>query len=150
MSLEIVVDCASGEAITRPVNPLPLTDVKAALWDAIKRLRDAHIDGGVIVPGVGRFDSDPLSRSNINGAVTMALIAQGASQPFAMDWKLADNTIATLDASQMIAVGVAVGGHVASCHANAQALGLAIESAQDVTALNAIEVEAGWPERNPT
>lgn len=124
---------------------IPLDDLKAGLWAEAKALRDAAIDAGVDVPGIGRFDSDPASRGNINGAVTMALVAASAGQPFAIGWKLADNTVTTLSGPQMIAVGVAVGQHVAACHAVAQALGIAIQAADDHAALAAIDIGAGWP-----
>lgn len=119
--------------------------VKAAAWAQAKIRRDQAVDGGCAVAGVGTFDSDPLSRSNINGAVTGALIAQMAAQPFAVNWKLADNVIVSLDATEMIAAGMAVMAHVAACHANAQAIGTAIATAADFAALDAIDIGAGWP-----
>jgi len=122
-----------------------LTAAKAAKWAAAKALRDAAIDGGCTVAGIGRFDTDLISRSNINGAVTGAMIAQAASQTFAVTWKLADNSIIGLDAADMITAGLAVLTHVSACHAVAQTIGLAIEAAQDFAALEAIDIESGWP-----
>jgi len=132
-----------GEAFAAPV--VPLDDLKAALWTEAKALRDAAIDAGVDVAGIGRFDSDPASRGNINGAVTMALVAASTGQPFEISWRLADNSVTTLSGAQMIAVGVAVGQHVAACHAAAQAIGIAIQAAADRSALATIDIGAGWP-----
>lgn len=149
--MDVEFNCALGRELDEaeiaalpPPDPLPLDDLKAAIWERAKQLRDAAIDAGVDVIGIGRFDSDPPSRVNINGAVTMALLAQMNSQPFAMTWKLQDNSLAELDAAQMIGVGAAVGQHVAACHAHAQTLGLAIQAAADHAALAAIDIEAGW------
>ena len=127
------------------LEPLPLEQAKAALWDKCKSIRDEHVDGGASVPGIGVFDSDPMSRSNINGATTGAVVAQSLGQPFSVGWKLADNSVVALDGSQMIASGMAVLQHVAACHAVAQAKGLAIIAASDVDDLEAIDLGAGWP-----
>lgn len=139
------VNCATGEVETFTLPEPSLDDAKAAKWTAAKVNRDARIDAGVTVPGIGTFDSDGISRNNITGAVTMALIAQGAGAPYSITWKLADNTVATLTAAQMIGVGVAVGQYVAACHARAQTLGLAIQAASTVAAVDAIDIGAGWP-----
>lgn len=146
MPIEIIRDCSNPDAppIEREYT-IPLPALKAAKWAAAKAERDVAIDAGVAVPGIGTFDSDTLSRGNITGAVVLAQIATAQGQPFAMSWKLADNSITTLDATEMITAGVLVGQHVAACHANAQALGLAIEAAQDEAALDAIDIGAGWP-----
>lgn len=131
---------AQATALMRPA----LASRKAALAEALKRRRDAAIEAGVTVPGIGTFDSDLASRTNINGSVVMALIAQQAGQAFSMPWKLADNSMATLDAAKMIAAGLAVGRYVAAAHANAQALGAAIRTANSHSALDAINIDGGW------
>ena len=48
---------------------------------------------------------------------------------FSIDWTLADNTVRTLNAADMIAVGVALGQHVNACHERARVLRGEIESA---------------------
>ena len=137
---------ADGEWVQQwAVDPLPLEQAKAVLWASAKTYRDHRIDAGVSVPGIGTFDSDLNSRLNITGAVTLAQVAIAAGQPFTMSWKLADNSIEVLDASEMIAVGVATGQYVGACHAAAQAVGLAINAAEDHEALAAIDIEAGYP-----
>jgi hypothetical protein len=125
-----------------PVPPVPFATLKADKWAATKALRIAHVDGGYTVEGVGRFDTDTLSRINISGAVSGAMIAGSA---FSVEWKLLDNSLVTLDAAQMISVGMAVLGHVAACHAHSNALGVAIEATTDTEALGAINIMDGWP-----
>lgn len=122
-----------------------LADLKAAKWERAKANRDLAIDGGCTVPGVGTFDTDLLSRTNIHGAVTAATIATGQSLSFEVPWKLKDNSIIVLDAPTMIAAGMAVMQRTSDCHAHAQGLGLAIEAAVDFAGLEAIDIETGWP-----
>lgn len=125
-----------------PVVNLPVA--KAEKWALAKRRRNQAIDAGVNVSGVGRFDTDDASRSNITGAVVGAMIAQAAAAPFSIGWKLADNSVATLNGPKMVQAGMAALAHVSACHANAQAIGLAIEAAADMAELDAIDIEAGW------
>lgn len=141
----VQIDCSTGDETPYTPDPVALEDRKAMMWEDAKRIRDAHIDGGVTVPGIGSFDTDPMSRSNINGAVTGAVVANSLGQSFEVSWKLADNSVEMLDGAQMIAAGMGVLGHVAACHTIAQGLGLAIIAAEDHQALDAINLEAGWP-----
>ncbi len=127
------------------LEPVTLEQAQAVLWDRVKALRDQKIDAGADVPGIGKFDSDGPSRSNINGAVTAAMVALQEGQAFSVSWKLFDNSIVTLDGSQMIYAGMTVMQHVAACHEVAQGLGLSIIAAADIDALEAIDMEAGWP-----
>lgn len=145
MSTGININVSTGEITTYDLPPIPLGEAKLAKWEHVKSKRDAVIDGGVLVDGIGTFDSNLESRVNIAGAVSMAQIALANEQLFSMSWTLADNSVVTLDGSQMIAVGVAVGQHVAAAHENAQGLRLAIEAAEDAEALAAIDTTGGWP-----
>ena len=117
---------------------------RSALWERVKIRRDAVINGGATTPS-GAVDSDELSRSNIAGAVLAAVIAQSASEPFSMDWTMLDNSVVTLDAAAMIAVGLAVMGHVNACHDRARVLRAEIEGAANTAALFQIDYLLGWP-----
>lgn len=64
------------------------------------------------------FAADMQSQARIAGAVQMALLAQLGSQPFSIDWTLADGvTHVTLDGPGMIAVGQAVAAAVEAAFA---------------------------------
>lgn len=139
----IAVDAVEVTAWTPPV--VTIEEARAARWDAVKARRDTRIDAGHDVPGIGRFDTDPTSRLNINGAVTGAMMAAAADQPFIIGWKLADNSIVQLDGPQMLAAGASVLGFVAECHAVSQTLGIAIDAAESVDAVAAIDIDTGWP-----
>lgn len=121
-----------------------LAGLQLAVWGAVKTMRDAVIDGGA-ASAIGVVDSDALSRSNISGAVLGALIAQSASAPFTIEWTAKDNSVHTLNAAQMIALGLAVLSHVNAAHDAARVLRAEIEAAADIPTLLQIDIEAGWP-----
>lgn len=116
----------------------------AAKRAEVNALRLRHETGGCATP-LGRMDTDADSQRKVNGSVTMALIAQAAGRPFSIDWTMADNTTLAHDGPAMIAAGVAVGQHVSACHERALELKAAIETAADMAALAAIDIEQGWP-----
>lgn len=119
-----------------------LAPLKAAARASVRARRNAAEWAGVTVPGIGRFDSDPDGQRKIVGAVVASGLVGGA---FTMDWRLADNSVITLDTAQMAAVGLAMSAHVAACQARKNALDAQIDAATDATALAAIDLEAGWP-----
>lgn len=145
-----IVNCLDG--VQRDFTPAEivamqpgLAQAQAEKWEMVKRRRDAAIASGVSVPGIGIFDSDPVSILNISGAVTGAIMATLASEAFAISWKLANNSVVMLDAAQMQTVGSVALGYVAAAHANAQALGLTIQAATTTAQVSAIDIEEGWP-----
>ena len=99
------------------VDPRSLQDLKDARWAEVRRERDSAEFGGFTWDG-SRFDSDALSQQRITGAVTLAMM----NSAFSIDWTLADNTVRTLNAADMIAVGVALGQHVSACHERGRVL----------------------------
>lgn len=143
--MAVIVDCGTGQETVEPGPVLSVAERKLEMVESIKSIRDARIAGGATVQGIGVFDSDDAARLNITGAVVMAQVAIAANQPFSMSWKLANNTLVTLNAQQMIAVGLAAGTHVAACHARAQALGVAVQAAASHDDLDAIDLSSGWP-----
>lgn len=121
---------------------LPLASGKLALSAVVKRKRDAVRDGGCTT-AFGLIDTDINSRLNINGAVSMAAIV---GEAFSIEWRMSDNSLVALDAADMTAVGVAVGQFVAACQARKNVLDAEIEAAETLAELEAINVDAGWPE----
>ena len=120
-----------------------LDEIRVTMWEQVKASRDATIDGGAPSP-IGTVDSDATSRSNIAGATLAAFIAKAGAQPFSIDWTDAANSVHTLDADGMIALGLAVMAHVNGAHENARALRGAIESAPTLTDLLSVDIRGGW------
>ena len=106
-----------------------LDGVREAKWAQVRAARYAAEHGGFTWDG-SVFDSDLASQSKIQGAVQLAQMALAAQDPFELDWTLQDNTMRTLSAEDMIAVGVALGQHVAAQHATGRELRAAINDPQ--------------------
>jgi hypothetical protein len=134
------VDVAGGVAVTKEPppsehhifnyttkqweDPRTLADLKAAQWGLIKQARSQAEYAGFTWDG-STFDSDAISQNRITGAVTLAQM----SSTFSIDWVLADNTVRTLNQSDMLAVGAALGAHVAAIFAKGVLLREQIEAA---------------------
>lgn len=113
-----------------------LDDVKAAQWSQIKTSRDRAESSGFVWDG-SMFDSDPISQQRITSA---AQIASSNSQ-FVVDWTLSDNTVRTLNASEMLEVCLAMGQHINEQHMIGRTLRQQIESAADVQGVTSVV----WP-----
>lgn len=117
-----------------------LDAVRVRKWADIKLTRSRIEYGGFEWDG-SRFDSDETSRARIQGAVQLAVIAQSAGAPYAQDWTLEDNSVRTLSAEDVIAVGVALGQHVSAVFETARQLRELIDSATNAEEVYAVE----WP-----
>jgi hypothetical protein len=129
--------CIFDYTIKAWVDPRTLADRKAQKWSSIKMSRQAAEASGFTC-NAHVYDSDPASATRISAAVQLAMIAKSASQPFSINWTLADNTIAVLDTAGMIAAGEALGAHIEVQQAKARGLRAQIEAAADVAALDLI------------
>jgi hypothetical protein len=118
-------------------DPRTLETVQAAAWGAMKALRSQKEAAGFTWDG-SVFDSDQVSQSRIMGAVQLAVMSPG----FEIPWTLQDNTVRTLSASDMMAVGAALGGHVSAIFARAQELRVEIYAATTIAAVEAITWDA--------
>lgn len=131
----------SGTILNSP-NDLELERVKSL--SEINRLRDFHIGNGVETPS-GRVDSDPVSVRNIMGSYQSAALALMTQTPLSVGWRLANNTMVSLDAMGMIGIGNAVLTHVKDCYAQSWALKQAVEDAETVEEVEAVKITEGWP-----
>lgn len=114
-----------------------LDSVKARTWARIKQARALAESADFMCCGA-TYQAD---KDRIVGATQLALMAQAAGQPYSIDWTLSDNTHLTLDAAGMIAVGAALGGHVAEAFAIGLQLRGQIAAATSFEELDAIV----WP-----
>ena len=121
-----------------------LATARAKRWSRAKTHRDRAEWAGCETP-LGRVDTTPASELKISGAVQLAVIAEAAGEPFSIPWTMADDSTVVHDAAAMIAMGVAVGEHVAACHAHALVLRTAIEAAETVEDVLAVDTDTGWP-----
>ena len=114
-----------------------LASLKADRWATIKAARAAAIDAPLVTPQ-GTFDADAASRANILGAVVLAQTLTAQSQPVAIDFTLADNTVTTLTAATMVTVGLLLGSKTQAAYTRGQTLRALIEAATTSAALLAI------------
>jgi hypothetical protein len=119
------------------VDPRTLADLKTAKWAEIKAARDSAEFGTFSWDGAS-FDSDAASQSRIQGAAQLATLATINSQPFSIDWTLADNAVRTLAAADMSAVGMAMGVHINTQHTLARLKRVAIEAAATPAEVDAV------------
>lgn len=122
------------------IDPRTLAEHMDAKWDEIKAAREAAINAPLVTPH-GTFDSGPSDRTNITDAVLMAQTLAALGQPVAIDFTLADNAVATLNAAQMVEVGLYLGAKVQAAYATARTLRGAIEAATTIAQVQAIH----WP-----
>lgn len=122
-----------------------LDNAKKMALHRVERLRDGHIAGGVTVPGLGVFQSDTRSTENIMGAVQVALIKYVLQEPFVVNFKMLDNTNASMDATQTFTVGMALANLRGQIYEHSWALKDLITAATTLEEVEAIDLEAGWP-----
>jgi hypothetical protein len=88
-----------------PVDTLSLEGQKYIKWEEFKSTRDTKTAAGFTSDGVV-YDSDPISIGRIGSSVQIATICKAGGAPFIVEWTLKDNTTKTLDADEMIQVGL--------------------------------------------
>lgn len=127
----------------------PIQDAAQEKRAEINALRASAINGGADYQG-NRYDTDAVSRANITGAATMALVAANAGQPFSITWTLADNTTTELDGAGVMGLATAVGAHIDNCHqigrTHKDALSELVSQGATAEEIKALDVTAGWPE----
>lgn len=122
------------------VRQITLDEAKRSRRELINRYRDAAEFGTFTWDG-SAFDCDPESRNKIMGVVVRAVLAMNTSTPFEEQWTLADNTVRTLSAEDIVQIGMTLAAHVSSVHAISRTLKSQIEAAQTIEEVNAVD----WP-----
>lgn len=116
---------------------LSIDEARAQRWRVIKAARTEREYGGFEYLGKW-FDSDPESQRRIQGAIQMTQL----NPDIVIDWTLADNSVMSLDATQLAGLGVALAQHVDALHRKARVLREQIETAETEAELEAIQ----WPQ----
>lgn len=88
--------------------------------------------------------SDDVTIGRITAKVVAAQVS-GASPP-PSTWKFAEGRFAKVTIPDLVAYGLAIGGHVQACFDREEVLAAQIATAATVAAVGAIDLEAGWPE----
>jgi len=106
-------------------------------WKEIKWIRQRKENSSFTVNGLILS----VDLAHISGAVQLAIIAKTAMQPFSINWTLVDNSVVTLDADQMIAIGIACGTYISNIYDTARTLRISIDLATTNAEVDAIT----WP-----
>lgn len=130
------------EEIAELNKPVPFSDQKKDKLAALAARRYKAETGGIVLNG-SKILTDRGSQAMINGAYALAS-RHVADADFTLDFKGADGWV-TLTATQMIAISDAVGQHVQSCFKRERALSALLDAAQTTEALDAVNIDAGWP-----
>ena len=110
-----------------------LDKAKAIKWAELKKDRaTAEYAGFTWDSSV--FDTDQVSQGRISSAVTLATL----DASFTVNWTLADNSIRTLSAADMIAFGQALGSHIEAIFVHGQDLRTQLEMATTLEGINAL------------
>ena len=121
----------TGSTIMQDIEPV--ADTRARKWFEIKNARDAQEFGGFYWDN-SKFDSDLISQSRIQGAVILAM----QNPSFTIDWTLKDNSVRTLSAADMLAVGQALATHVEIAHTKARTIRTQLDAATTIPEVEAI------------
>lgn len=116
---------------------IPIDIRRARVWSAVKALRAEKEDGAASTP-YGPIDCDDRSKIKISGLVQTA---QLLGSDFSVEFTMADNSVQTLTAAQMIDLGLSVSAHVDVVYGRARALREEIDASTDP---ESIDIEAGW------
>lgn len=106
----------------------------------VNLLRDEKASSGVTFDG-NSFDTDPVSRANLTGAVASAG-GGGGGLPPGLQWRTADNQLVAMNPQKLAQLGRAVLDHVNACYVRSWALKDAIAASNDP---ESIDITAGWP-----
>lgn len=128
---------------TIPPQPT-LDELKTAKWRDVQGKRDHLEQAGFTFIG-HPIDSDPIAVQRISIAALAAQAAAGAGQPFQVGWKCKDDHTLPLDIAGVMGMSAALAMYANALHVYARGLKDQIVAATDQAALDAIDIENGWP-----
>lgn len=156
MAEELVIDCGGGEETAPPIIrelPAPsLNEAKAALSAAIDARRDQCFADG-FTPASGPLAGKTLQTRDVEDrtnwltsqAAYSAAVASGAGAVEDAAFRTADNETIVLSYADGLGVLLAMAGWGKVIMGTSWALKDAVDAAMDIGALEAIDIEAGWP-----
>ena len=132
---------ADGSVVTfTPAAPV-LADEQAKRLQALADLRWKKEESGTAVDGTA-IATDRTTQDKLIAGYIKAT----ADDTYAIaDWKFGQGAFGALNAATIIAAANAVEAHVQACFTNEATLSASIMAATDMTELEAVDIETGWP-----
>lgn len=132
-----------GETFSPPEpEPVDLEALRAQMADAVRAKRWEVETGGCTVIGIA-IRTDEKSQAKIAGAVQLF---DKDPELLAVEFEAQPDVWVTLDKAALETIGIAAGRHVQAAFSRARVLSEAVSAAASVEALQAIDIEGGWPE----
>lgn len=132
------------ETVSRWTAAQQIARAQEVRWADAKAYRDQVMAAGCVTPS-GRVDTNADSQARISSFATSAMVAQSTGAAFSIAFTLQDNSTATLDAAEMLAVLSAMTSFLNACQAAGTAIRVQIDGAVSITALDAIDITSGYP-----
>ncbi len=129
-----------GGAVSYTVDAIPIEELRAAKLAKLAAIRYARETAGISVAGA-QIRTDRESQYTLAGAL---LAIQQGLVPGPIDWKAASGWV-QVSSAQLAAIAQAVASHVQACFSRERALAEQLAAAADIAAVNAIDLETGWP-----
>lgn len=136
---EVVAWSPEEEAAFEAERAVPLSQVRKAARARIRERMDQAQRSGFVYAGA-RYDS-----ANAGRIAVLANQARAGANGFPVRMLDLDDGDTALSRSEIQAMEVALDTHLKACSTNAKALRDAVSAAADAAAVNAINLDAGWP-----
>lgn len=130
-------DCAFFGGVIQTETSLPLEVARGVKWENIKRSREQDINRPLVM-AYGVFQAGVEDRKNITDAILLANTLAALEQPVAIEWTLLDNSVITLDQTQLVQLGLALGARTQAAYSQARTLREQIDAAESQEDLDAI------------
>jgi hypothetical protein len=137
-----VGDTWDGSVFSKPAKTLQRAKQEAR--EAIIH-RWAKAEGDGLAFQTKRIETDTDNISRIGVLARRARQAKDDGQPFPVSLIAADETVLNLTRAEILLLDTALGDHFKACSDNARTLRQAVTAAATVAAVEAINIEAGWP-----
>ena len=109
-------------------DPRSLQDFKDAQWEQVKLQRN-NAEFSVFKFQEVYYDCDRISQSRIQGAAQLASIALANNQTVVQEWTTADNSVVSLNATDLLNLGLQLGLFVNKVHDYGRVLRARIDAA---------------------
>lgn len=140
------VRLVEGQCVVVPVEVDHALALETAKRDRKDRVNEQRaIRSLVAATSFGPVAADDSSRTTLNSYVTLAAAALQSGSEYSIDWRFADNSSRTLSADEIIALGQEVAASINDTFAYSFQLKAAIDAAISLEALDAIDINTGWP-----